>query len=129
MKKVIALGGALGAAGILGAVTAGRPILRSLFRPDYAAAADVLAWIMTAAAISYVASFLGYGLTAARRFKVQAPLIGVVTIVTAAASIVLIPGHGLIGAAWATLLGAVAQLIGSGFVLKHAMRARRAAPA
>lgn len=124
MRKLIAVGAALGAAGILVAVTAGRPMLRILFRSDYAASADVLAWIMAAAAISYVASFIGYGLTAARLFKVQAPLIGVVTLVTAASSIVLIPGHGLIGAAWAMVLGTLVQLIGSSVVLQSAIRLR-----
>ena len=123
MRRLVALGAALGAAGILVAVAAGRPILRVLFESDYADSADVLAWVMTAAAISYAGSFLGYGLTAARRFKVQAPIIGVVTVVTAAASIVLIPRHGLIGAAWAMALGSVVQLIGTGFFLIRATRA------
>jgi O-antigen/teichoic acid export membrane protein len=121
MGKLIAIAAALGAAGILVAVTAGRPLLRFLFRPDYAASSDVLTWMMAAAALSYVGSFLGYGLTAARRFTVQAPLIGVVTVVTAAASVLLIPGHGLIGAAWATMLGSTAQMIGCALVLRHTM--------
>ena len=123
MRKLITVGAVLGMAGILVAVTAGRPMLRIFFRSDYAASADVLTCIMIAAAISYVASFLCYGLTAARLFKVQAPLFAVVTLVTAVASIVLIPGHGLIGAAWATVLGTIAQLIGSGVILSRSMAA------
>lgn len=126
IRRLIAVGAALGAAGILVAVSAGRPLLRVLFRSDYAASSDVLTWMMIAAAISYVASFLGYGLTAARQFKVQAPLFAVVTIVTAAASIGLIPGHGLLGAAWATVLAAIAQLVGSGVILSHATRVQSA---
>ena len=109
-------------AGVLAAATWGRQILSMLFRPEYAGAADVFVWMMVAAAISYVACFFGYGLTAARRFKVQAPLMLAVTVVTAAFAIILVPGHGLLGAAWTTVLGALVQLIGSVFVLRRATR-------
>lgn len=122
IRCLVVIGAGLGAAGVLVATTFGRQILSTLFRPEYADSANVFVWMMTAAAISYVASFFGYGLTAARRFKVQAPLILSVTIVTGASSIILVPGRGLLGAAWATVLGALVQLIGSGFVLRRAMR-------
>jgi O-antigen/teichoic acid export membrane protein len=126
MRKLLGIGAVLGAAGILLAITFGAQILSTLFQPAYAAAADVCVWMMTAAAISYLGSFLGYGLTAARRFKVQAPLIFVVTVVTVASSIVLVPRQGLLGAAWATVLGAVVQLIGSALILRHAILAKNA---
>jgi O-antigen/teichoic acid export membrane protein len=122
MRKLIAVGAALGVAGILVAMVAGRPILRIFFQSDYADFADVLTWIMIAAAIRYLSWFFGCGLTAARQFKVQAPLCIVVVAVTAAASIILIPSHGLIGAAWATVLGAIAQLIGVGAMLSYVTR-------
>jgi O-antigen/teichoic acid export membrane protein len=99
-------------------------ILSTLFRPEYAASADVLVWTMLAAAISYVASFLGYGLTAARQFKIQAPLLVIVTLATAMASVILVPRHGLVGAAWAVVCGAAVKLIGGAFILRHVMRMR-----
>jgi O-antigen/teichoic acid export membrane protein len=88
-----------------------------LFTKDYAGASDVLAWIMVAGAVGYVASVLGYGLTAARRFAIQAPLAALVTGVTATASVLLIPHYGLVGAAWATTAGTATQAIGSGVLL------------
>jgi O-antigen/teichoic acid export membrane protein len=121
MRKLVGIGAALGASGVLVAVMWGRQLLSALFREEYAAAADVFVWMMVAGAISYVACLFGYGLTAARRFKAQAPLMLAVTVVTASLSIVLVPGHGLIGAALATVLGALVQLIGSGLVLRRAM--------
>jgi len=123
MRKLLGIGAVLGAAGVLVAISFGRQILSTFFRPEYAAASDVFVWVMLAAAVSYPASFLGYGLTAARRFKVQAPLIAIVTAVTAASCVVFVPRYGLIGAASATVVGAVVQLIGSALILRHATRA------
>ena len=122
MRKLLVIGAVIGGAGILVAMAYGRQILGTLFRPEYAAADDVFVWMMAAAAISYLGSFLGYGLTAARQFKVQAPLILVVSVVTMASSVILVPRHGLVGAAWATVIGAVVQLSGSALVLRSVMR-------
>ena len=126
IRRLVVIGAGIGAAGVLVATIFGRQILSTLFRPEYADAANVFVWMMTAAGIGYVASFFGYGLTAARRFKVQAPLILVVSVVTAASSIIFVPRHGLLGAAWATVLGALVQLIGSALILRHVMRVKNA---
>jgi O-antigen/teichoic acid export membrane protein len=117
LAKLAAIAGALGIGGILVAVAVGGPLLRIMFRADYAAAGNVLIWMMIAAAFSYVASALGYGLTASRRFKIQAPLNSVVIVVTAVSSVLLIPRHGLVGASVATLLGAIAQLVATACVV------------
>jgi len=121
MRKLLLVGAALGVGGITVAVTMGAVILRALFRPEYAASADVLSWMMAAAAISYMASFLGFGLTAVRRFNVQAALFTLVCAVVAAASFALVPRYGLVGAAWATSLGAVVQLVAAATILMSAM--------
>jgi O-antigen/teichoic acid export membrane protein len=124
MRNLLAVGALLGLAGVTVAVTLGRVILSVLFRPEYGRAADVLSWMMTAAAITYLASFLGYGLTAARRFRVQAPLFAVVGVAVVAASYLLVPHFGLIGAAWATMIGAVVQLAGTATAMVHALAQR-----
>lgn len=121
MRKLLAIGGAIGIAGVALSALAGRPFLSIAFRPDYADSADVLIWVMVAGAIGYVASFLGYGVTATRRFIVQAPLIAVVTASTALACVILIPRYGLIGAAWALSGAAAVQLVGSAAVLRGAI--------
>ena len=117
MRTLLAIAAAMGLIGILIAASSGRLILTMLFTKDYAGASDVLAWIMVAGAVGYIASVLGYGLTAARRFAIQAPLAALVTGVTATASVLLIPHYGLVGAAWATTAGTATQAIGSGVLL------------
>jgi len=124
MRNLLAVGALLGLAGVTVAVTLGRMILSVLFRPEYATAADVLSWMMAAAAISYLASFFGYGLTAARQFKVQAPLFAVVCASVVVASFILVPHFALVGAAWATITGAVIQLVGSAAAMIRALSQR-----
>lgn len=120
--KLIALGAALGAAGIVVSLVAGRIILRLLFAPIYAQYTDIFVWLNVAAAIGYVASFLGYGLTSLHRFDIQVPLFMCVTGTAALGSWILVPPYGLFGAALALLLSAVVQFIGSAAVVWHDTR-------
>ena len=76
LVKLVGLGAGLGIVGLLVALVAGRSILTLLYKPEYAEHADLFAWLMTAAAVSYVASLMGYGITAARYFRAQLPLFG-----------------------------------------------------
>ena len=52
--------------GILVALVLGHELLTVLYRPEYAEHTAVFVWLMVAASVGYVASFLGYGMTAAR---------------------------------------------------------------
>ena len=119
----LALGG--GGIAIALALGWGRVILRALYTAEYAQRADVFVWLTIAAAVGAVASFLGYGMTAARRFRVQAPLFAFVVLVTTFASALLIPRQGLLGAALATTIGATAQLLGSAWVIYAILRQGR----
>ena len=75
LSKLVAIGAGTGLAGVLLALVAGREILTILYRPEYADSADLLVLLMAAAAVSYMASFLGYGMTAAAScFRSQLPL-------------------------------------------------------
>jgi O-antigen/teichoic acid export membrane protein len=78
--------------------------------------------MMVAAAVSYVASFFGYAITAARRFLIQAPLFIGVAVITGIASIVLVPRYGALGAALAMLISSIAQLAGSVAILSRALK-------
>jgi O-antigen/teichoic acid export membrane protein len=122
MWKLMGVGALLGFAGVMAAVTSGRLILRVLFRPEYAASTPLLTWTMAAAAVSYQAAFMGYGLTAARRFAVQAPLFTVVCGTVGVSALVLVPRFGAIGGAWAIAAGAIVQLAASAAILAHALR-------
>jgi O-antigen/teichoic acid export membrane protein len=121
--KLVGFGAVFGTAGVVVALVAGREVLTLLFRPAYARQ-DVLVLLMVAAGIGYVASFLGYGMTAARYFRVQLPLVALVAGVTAIACAWLVPSDGLRGGATALIMAAVVQASGSVLIVAYALRAR-----
>ncbi|MHB8765320.1 MAG: lipopolysaccharide biosynthesis protein [Deferrisomatales bacterium] len=127
LGRLTGLGAALGIAGLILVAVAGRPLLTLLYTPEYADHVGVLLWLTAAAAaVSFAASFLGYGMTAARRFRAQVPLFCAVSAVTAAAAAGLVPRFGLTGAAWAVLAGALVQFAGSAWINARAVADLRA---
>lgn len=121
LLKLVGIGVVLGGIGVLVAVIAGRQLLTLLYRREYANYANLLAWLMVVTWINYVSSFLGYGMTAARYFRIQMPLFTLVTTISATACFWLIPNVGLQGAAIALLLAAIVQAVISGAVILHAL--------
>lgn len=119
--RLCGLGACAGAGGVLAAVAAGGPLLTLLYGPAYAADTGAFVWLMAAAAVGYVASCLGYAMTAARRFRVQVPLFFAVGAVTAGACAALVPAWGLTGAAWAMGAAALAQGAGALWVTVQAV--------
>jgi O-antigen/teichoic acid export membrane protein len=105
LLRLLGLGAALGAAGVALAAVIGELALALLFGAPYAAEADVLTWLMAAAALTYLGSLLGYAASATRAFARFTLPYAAVTAVAAIAALTLIPRHGLHGAAWA--LGAI----------------------
>lgn len=122
LLKLIGVGALLGVAGVLIALVAGRYILSLLYTPEYGERSDILVLVMMAAGIAYIASFLGYGMTAARYFRVQTPLFAVVMAISTAACFFLIPTGGLRGAAVALIIAASVQMVCSLGVVVHALR-------
>lgn len=120
--KVVGVGTALGLAGVSLALLFGSQILSVLYEPEYAIYSDVLIWLMFAAAFSYVASFLGYSMTAARYFRVQLPLFVLVVLILTCACAVLVPVNGILGAAQAMVIAAAVQLVGALGVNAYALR-------
>jgi O-antigen/teichoic acid export membrane protein len=112
-----ALGGSLGGVAILAAVFFGRAILTHLFRPEYGERPDILVWLMIAGTIMFIASGLGYVITAAGSLRPQIPMLLATALAAAATSAWLIPRHGLSGAADAVLVAAFVQLMGTGTIL------------
>jgi O-antigen/teichoic acid export membrane protein len=125
LSRMLGLGALMGAAAVVLALVGGRTLLKWLYRPEYAERADVLLWLMVAGGAQFLASFLGYGMTAARRFKAQFPLFVGVTAASIVMSWWLIPAYGLKGAALALLISAIIQVVGSAAVVRHALRALR----
>jgi O-antigen/teichoic acid export membrane protein len=101
--RMVGFGLAVGAACVLGALLLGEPLLAFFYAPEYGRHAGTLAWIMAAGMFSFGATFLGSGMTAARRFR-QMLFLNVLTIsVTAGLLFALVSRFGLNGAAWALL--------------------------
>jgi O-antigen/teichoic acid export membrane protein len=124
VRKLLCLGLAIGLGGIVLIWLAGRPILLLLYQPEYADSTGVFLWLGIAAAISYLASLLGYAMTAARYFRAQLPVFLIATLVTAVGCAILVPHYQLSGAAIAMILAAICQAIGSAAVITHALRSQ-----
>jgi O-antigen/teichoic acid export membrane protein len=107
--KLIGLGAALGAAGLVVLAVGGKPLVRLLYTQEYADYTDVLAWLLVAQGLTYCYVFVGTAINAMRDFRMQLPIhLTSLTVVTAACAI-LVPAHGLRGAAWAVLAGTMTE--------------------
>jgi O-antigen/teichoic acid export membrane protein len=117
--KLVAGGGALGIVGVLLALLVGQPVLALLYEETYARA-DVLAWVMLAAGLGYVASFLGYAATARRIIGWQPAILAATVSASLLASLLLVPAHSLVGAGQAMTIAAGVMVAGylSVFVLQ-----------
>lgn len=101
----------LGAAGVAVAKVFGRTLLGVLYMPRYAQHADVFVWLCVAAAATGMASMLSASVTAARRFKVQVPMFAAVCLTTTAGCYLLVPLYGMLGAAIAISVSALAHTL------------------
>lgn len=99
LKRLVAFGAAVGAAGVVVVVLRGKWLLGALYGAEYARQSNVFVWVAVASVASLIQWFLSHGMTAARSFRIQAPLYASVTAVTLLGSLWLIPARGLIGAA------------------------------
>jgi len=122
MRGLLVGGVVLGCGGVVLSSVAGELILRLLYGTEYADHSDVLVIAMVAAGIGYIASFLGYGMTAARRFREQLLLFVVVVAATLLSVAYLVPLHGLLGAALSLLVTSCMQAAGGWAILRHALR-------
>jgi O-antigen/teichoic acid export membrane protein len=122
LLRLLGIGAGLGAAGVLVALLAGKLLLSLLYGPAYAAEAQVFVWIMVAAGVIYVGSFMGYGVTAARIFKLQVALSGISILVAVILSFLLIPQMGVLGTALVVMIGGIADCFLRGAVLLKAVK-------
>jgi O-antigen/teichoic acid export membrane protein len=113
----VLLGCALGGSAVLLVALFGRTILTHLFRPEYGDHADIFVRLMIAGSITFVASGLGYVVTAARSLRPQIPALIASTLAATATSAWSIPHHGLRGAADAALATSLVQLTGTIVIL------------
>jgi len=89
----------------------GRQILLVLYGSEYASSDQLFVWLSAAAGITFVASFVGTGLTSARHFRIQLPLFLSITGINVALCFFWVRSDGLMGAAKALTVVAAIQLI------------------
>lgn len=120
LLKLLGVALFLGVSGFLVAWFGGNLILGFIYGEEYAVYSDVLIWIMVAAGIGYMSSFLGYAMTAARYFRTQLVIFIIVALATGILSAYLIPQMGLLGGAIALILSAIIQFLCSVIVVIRA---------
>ncbi len=120
--KLAVLGLGIGALGTLLTLVVGRPVLARVYTDEYANHMEVMLILTAAAGPAFAASFLGYGMTAARIFRPQVALFLSVVLVSAVTCAVLIPRFGLIGGAISVLLATLVQFVVSALILNGAMK-------
>ena len=125
LRKFALLGALIGVVGVPAGAVFGRMALSMLYRPEYANYLNVFLIVIATTSVLAVASFLGYGVTAARSFKMPMLVNGATTLTTAMLSLLLVPRFGLMGAAIALLLAALVQVVGFVVLMKMALRKAR----
>lgn len=108
--KLTLLSSSLGATGVLIAWIGGEPILALLFGEEYMRG-DLFAVVMLASAISITGDPLLTAITAGQAFRRRMTISATVGIVAFAASFVLIPTHGAMGAAWSLVIVTATHLL------------------
>jgi O-antigen/teichoic acid export membrane protein len=120
LLKLAGIAVLLGGAGVLVALVAGNQFLTLFYGPEYAQR-DVFVMLMLASAMGYLASFLTYGMTAARYLRVQLVLHITVSGVLILTCFLLVPTWGLRGAATALIAARAIQAGGcmviTGYIL------------
>ncbi len=122
LERMSFIGLGVAGLGMLFALAFGRVVLRLVYGAVYASHLNLLLLLLGISGVTAVASFLGYGMSAARRFREQLPVTVVSVVICAVSAYALTPRWGLMGAAAAILLSVVSQIAGSFFVLRAAFR-------
>lgn len=122
LQRMSLLGVGVAALGMIVALSCGRMALRLIYGPVYASHLDLLVTLVGISGVTAVSSFLGYGMSAARRFREQLPVTALTVVTCSVAAYVLTPRLGLFGAALAMLCSGLVQIAGSIVVLKIAFR-------
>jgi O-antigen/teichoic acid export membrane protein len=123
--RLVGLSILLGLVGLAGAVSFGKEVLTVIYRAEYASHVNLLIVLVTSATVSTAASFVGYGMTAARCFRSQIPVMVIGVVTSGILTLVLIPSCGLMGAGYALLASNLVQA-GTGYLILVSAIKRRA---
>lgn len=127
--RLMSVGAAAGAVGLLGAILIGRQLLSFVYGPVYGQHNTVFVWLMAAAGLNYVGAFLGFAVNATRAYhRLLLPFVAL-SVFTILVSATLIPRYGLLGAAWGACAVSAASVAMSMFLLISIRRSHRLAGA
>ncbi len=100
LLKLTGFGLILGMAIFLLSLFWGGYLLAFMYKPEFSRYETEFLWLTFAAGIEYTFSFMGYGMTATRFFKIQ-PIIYFISIaISVGLGYILIPSYGMLGAAF-----------------------------
>ncbi|WIV20011.1 oligosaccharide flippase family protein [Paenibacillus polygoni] len=111
IMKIMAIGFTVGILGVCVAFFGGEDVLTIIYDAEYAKYIDVFVLIMIAGLINYTGACFGYGITAARAFKIQPYMAATWIVATLFFSYILIPGNGIKGASIALIYSAIVQFV------------------
>jgi O-antigen/teichoic acid export membrane protein len=122
LAKLLGIGALLGLGGVAVSLLFGKMLLTLLYRPEYAEHTDLLVAMMIGGGLSYLSGLMGSAVTATRCFGQQIPLLVIAVGSTALASRLLIPSHGLLGAALAVIITSAVMCVGECILLWYVFR-------
>jgi O-antigen/teichoic acid export membrane protein len=122
LRRLVLAAAGLGLTGVLVAFVLGRQIIEAVYGPLYADRHELLMWLMVVAMVGYVASILGYAMTAQRRLKEQVWLFAGVVLAQMVSCAILVPLGGSEGAARSLLIATLLQLVGAALICRAALR-------
>jgi O-antigen/teichoic acid export membrane protein len=122
LQRMAFIGLGVAGAGVAFAMLFGRAALALIYGPVYATHLSLLILLIVTSGVTAVAAFLGFGMTAARQFKAQVPIMVATVVTCTILALILTPRFGLIGAGLAILIATLVQTTGSVIVLVNTVR-------
>ena len=107
--QLLIVAAAIGASMAAMTLLLGDRLITVIYSTEYAGYQRTLLVLIVWGTFSNGAAVFGTAVTAARRLRVQVPILAISTVVTAVAAMTLVPRFGLTGAALAASLGALVQ--------------------
>lgn len=121
LLKLLFLGGMIGILGVVIAYYFGYKILSIMYSQEYAAYNHIFVLLMVGFLFHFLSGFVGYSLTAVRYLNVQVPTNLLNITLIAVVSYLLIPKHGLTGAAAGAIITNIVDLVVKSCILIHAL--------
>jgi O-antigen/teichoic acid export membrane protein len=122
--KLLLIALALGVGGMGVTVLFGGSILNLLYGAAYVSYSRLFFWLMVSGACVYATSVFGYGLTAASEFKVQLPVLCLITLITFVSSGLLIPKYSATGGAMTVAFAAAVQCAAMAALVRRSLTKR-----